>query len=362
MSIIKRDIKKVFAELEAIEHEIILIDYSFSNDEFIICAWIIHLNSMNLHFMFNDSQIKNNIFMTEQKEIENFASNIAADNDKLINFMNIAAIINEKDFINIATSINEEDFMNISRFINEKDIIVVTQNSINNIVIIIDAEWLRRETLLKKIIDSKDNKDSNFMKNSNSSKSKKLTFKNLSAKFKKSLKNQTLNKLRSSQKEENKEIIINEKNYHVECTIKYLHSCVKFIVKNLSTNLFILKSSRKSTKFAVNKKLTRIFCEITKNFVLNKIWRKNHHKIVIENFAFFLLLNKKSLRDLTQKISFITQRDVLYHYTNIFESRITQEKIWFTKELDISEKRFQRAQHATRTHWTWKIQAQTEDE
>jgi hypothetical protein len=78
--------------------------------------------------------------MTEQKEIENFASNIAADNDKLINFMNIAAIINEKDFINIATSINEEDFMNISRFINEKDIIVVTQNSINNIVIIIDAE------------------------------------------------------------------------------------------------------------------------------------------------------------------------------------------------------------------------------
>ncbi len=191
---------------------------------------------------------------------------------------------------------------------------------------------------------------------------KNFVFKIWSEISKKQFEKEIFNKLRSSHEEEDKEIIINEKNYHVECTIKYLHSFARFIVKNLSTNLLILKSSRKFTKFAVNKKLTRIFCEITKDFASNKIWRKNHHKIVIENFAFLLLLNKKSLKNLTQKISSITQRDVFYHYTNVFQSRITQEKIWFTKELNISEKRFQRAQHVTRTHWTWKVQAQTEYE
>jgi hypothetical protein len=143
MTIIKRDIKKVFAELKAIEHEMILIDYSSSNDEFITHARILHLNSMILHFMLNDSQITINTFMTEQKEIKNFASNIAANNDQSMNFMNIAATINEKDFMNIAASINEKNFMNISRRINEKDIIVVTQNSVDNIVMIIDVERLR---------------------------------------------------------------------------------------------------------------------------------------------------------------------------------------------------------------------------
>jgi hypothetical protein len=161
----------------------------------------------------------------------------------------------------------------------------------------------------------------------------------------------------SQQEEEGKEIIINDTNYHVECTIKYLHSCARFILKNPSTNLLISKSPQKPTKPAANKKLTRIFCEIIKDSAFNKIWKKNHHKIVIENFAFLLLLNKKSLtdHDLTQKSSSVTQRDVFYHYTDVFESRITQEKIWFIEDLNTSEKRFKRVQEKTRTHWTRKV-------
>jgi hypothetical protein len=217
--------------------------------------------------MLNDSQITNNIVSAER--IENVASNVAADNDRSMNFMNIAANISDQDFMNIAAIINEANFMNFSQDINEKDVIeendiIVKKNSIH-------AERLRRQTLLKRITNSKDaEEDSNIMKKSSSSR-KKLILKNLSTKFKKKLKNQTLNKLRSSQEKEDKEIIINEKNYYVECTIKYLHSCARFIVKNFSTNLLILKSSRKSTKLAINKKLTKIFCEITKNFASNKI-------------------------------------------------------------------------------------------
>jgi hypothetical protein len=220
--------------------------------------------------MLNNSQIKNNTFIIEQKEIEDFASNIAADNDRLMNFMNIAATINEKDCINIAASINEKNFMNISRRINEKDIIVVTQNSINNIVMIIDAERLRQETLLKRITDSKDNEDLNFMKDSNSSKSKKLILKDLSAKFRKSLKNQILEKLRSSREEEKMKIEMNEKTYHVDMIIKHLHSCARLFLRNSVINLFVTKSSVKFIKLIMNKTLSRVFCEIVKDTTENK--------------------------------------------------------------------------------------------
>jgi hypothetical protein len=239
-----------------------LIDYSSSDDEFITRARIVHLNSMSFNFMLNDSQIT--------IHTKNVASNVVTNNDRSMNFMNIAAIINEKDFINIATSINEKDFMNISRRINKKDIIVVTHNSIDIIVMIIDAERLRREILLKRIIDSKNNEDLNFMKDSNSSKSKKLILKNLSAKFRKSLKNQTLEKLRSFREEKEMKIEMNEKTYRVDMIIKHLHSCAKFFLRNSEINLLVSKSSVKFTKLIINKILTRVFYEIVKNTAENK--------------------------------------------------------------------------------------------
>ncbi len=165
-----------------------------------------------------------------------------------------------------------------------------------------------------------------------------------------------LNKLRSSREEKVKNITINEKIYHVEYTIKYLHSCARFVLENLFTSLFIFNSSNKSSKLITNEKLIKIFCEIVKDATQNKIWKKDHHKIVIENFAFILLLNKKSIDDLTQE-NFSVTRDNFYHYTNVFESRITQDKIWFTKNLSTSKKRFQRVQETAKIHHTWKIQS-----
>jgi hypothetical protein len=256
--IIKRDIKKVFAELRAIDHEMFLVDYSSSDDEFIIRARIVHLNSMSLNFMLNDQQITINTVITEHERIENVASNVVANNDESINFMNIAAIISEKDF------------MNISRRINEKDIIAVMKNSIDNIVIVIDAERLKRETLLKRIFDSKDiEEDSNFMKLISSR--KKLRLKNLSTKFKKKLENQALKKLRSSREEDDRNVEINERTYHVRMIIKHLHSCARFVFNNFSHILEFTKSSIKSTKSTTNKELIRIFCDIVLDSAENKI-------------------------------------------------------------------------------------------
>jgi hypothetical protein len=257
MTIIKRDIKKVFAELEAIEHEMTLIDYSSSNDEFITRIRIVYLNSMSLNFMLNDSRITINIVIAER--IKNVTSNVVADNDRSIDFMNIAA------------SISEKNFMNISRRINEKDIIAVIENSVNNIVIAIDTERLRRQTLLQRITNSKDaEEDSNIMKKSSSSR-KKLTLKNLSAKFKKKLKNQALKKLRSFRKEDDMNVKINERTYHVKMIIKHLHSCARFVLNNFSHILKFTKSSVKSTKSTTNKQLTRIFCDIVLDSTENKI-------------------------------------------------------------------------------------------
>jgi hypothetical protein len=258
MIVTKREIKKAFAELQKVEHQMTLINYASSNEEASTHERIVHLKSMSLNFMLNDSQITINIVIAEHERIENVVSNVVANNDKSINFMNIAAIINVKNF------------MNISRRINEKDIIVVMKNSVDNIVIIIDAERLKKETLLKRIFDSKNTEeDSNFMKLTSSR--KKLRLKNLSAKFKKKLKNQALKKLKSLREEDDRNVKINEKTYHVKMIIKHLHSCARFVFNNLSHILKFTKSFIKSTKSTTNKEFTRIFCDIVLNSTENKI-------------------------------------------------------------------------------------------
>jgi hypothetical protein len=82
-----------------------------------------------------------------------------------------------------------------------------------------------------------------------------------------------LNSIWSSQKEEEKDITINEKIYHVECTIKYLHSYARFVLDNSFTSLLISNSSKKSSKSITNKELIRIFCEI-----MSEWWFWNNQK------------------------------------------------------------------------------------
>jgi hypothetical protein len=88
---------------------------------------------------------------------------------------------------------------------------------------------------------------------------KKLRLQDLTEKTRKRLEKEVLENMRSSRKREGKNIIINDKTYHVECIIKYLHSCARFVLKNSFTNFFMPDSSQKSAKSITNKKLTRIF-------------------------------------------------------------------------------------------------------
>jgi hypothetical protein len=114
------------------------------------------------------------------------------------------------------------------------------------------------------------------MKKFNSSKSKKLTLKNLTAKFRKSLKNQTLKKLQSSRDDKETNIEMNDKPYHVSSIIKYLHSCARFLVENSVSTIQMSNLSIKSMKSITNRDLTRIFCDVVKNTAENKIWKREH--------------------------------------------------------------------------------------
>ncbi len=299
----------------------------FSNDED-IASVATRSNSMTLSFIMNTmknsmNQNSSNVFFwTVINESQNSTNN---SHSLIIKVIDSSERMKQ---VIVNTSVN-----------------IASEKQIDESIISIKTKVIRRKNLLRERMNV-----SKIIEDSISRKKLRLQ------EIRKQLEKKVLNKLKSSQEEEDKKIIINEKNYHVECTIKYLHSCARFILNNLTTNLIISKFSQKLTKFVTNKKLIRIFCEIIKNFASNKIWKKDHHKIVTRNFAFVLLLNKKSVNDLTQENSSIT-RDTFYHYTNAFESRITQDKIWFTENLDTSKKRFQRVQETAKIHHAWKIQS-----
>jgi hypothetical protein len=254
----KREIKKAFAELQKIEHEMTLIDYASSDEESSIRERIVQLNSMSLKFVMNDQK---------QEKITNIAAQILSEDYFAADLMNIATAINEADSMNIAATISEANLMNFSQDTNEKDVIeniIAEKNPVH-------AERLRRQTLLKRIISSKDaEEDSNIMKKSSSSR-KKLILKNLSAKFKKKLKNQALKKLRSFREKDDMNVKINERIYHVKMIIKHLHSCARFLFNNLRQTLEFTKSSIKSTKSITNKQLIKIFCDIVLDSTENKI-------------------------------------------------------------------------------------------
>jgi hypothetical protein len=217
---------------------------------------------------------------------------------------------------------------------------------------------LRWQTLLQRIINSKDaEEDSNIMKKLSSLR-KKLILKNLSAKFKKKLKNQALKKLRSFREENDMNVKINEKTYHVKMIIKHLHSCARFLLNNFNQTLKFTKPFIKSTKSTTNKQLTRIFCDIVLDSTENKIWKKSEHKILTKKSAYLLLLDKRTSQnfDLFTVDSNLIQK-LNYHYTNAFDSRIDRHLIWFIKKLFISETRYNKAVKCARRHLKRKIEA-----
>ncbi len=284
------------------------------------------------------------------------------------------SISKQKVFVNITSNKNEtESIMNNSSLIvtlnnsslivtvNNSSIVIADENTITSNTTDVQAELMRRRMLLKElsntsekskeILDEIDTKKE-FTKKL-STRKKKLKLENLSTNFRKKLKKQALNKILSSWEKKEMNIIVNEKTYHVKFIIKYLHSCTRFVLKNSARSFSVLDSSTKLVKSTSNIKMTRIFCDIVKNSAKNKRWKREHHKIVVENLAFLLLLDKKSSSDMS--IEQKNSEDVFYHYINSFDFWINHSKVWFIETLNTSKKRFRKAQKTIKAHMQWKI-------
>ncbi len=240
MIITRQQIKQAFRELLNVDIEMTLVDYSSSNEESITRTRVVNLNLMSLKFMLNESSTsdeKNSILIA--KDAQNFFLDMS---DQFENFITMNVSSKKKSFIMNFTI--ENSSMNLSF---DEDII--------------DDEIMK---------ESRDIIDDEIMKKSQTRK-KKLNLKDLFEKFRKLLEKQVLVKIQSSLDDQEVRIKVNNKSYHVECVIKYLHSCARFFIHDLKLNLHISESSTKSLKSRFKLDLIRIFYELLKNDVENKI-------------------------------------------------------------------------------------------
>jgi hypothetical protein len=97
-----------------------------------------------------------------------------------------------------------------------------------------------------------------------------INFENFTSNTQQRLLNMTVKKIQSSVKENDVIMNYREQNYHTECTIKYLHSVSRFIIKDAISSFYAQKSFIKSLKSIFNSILIRIYVKIVKDHKKNK--------------------------------------------------------------------------------------------
>ena len=153
-----------------------------------------------------------------------------------------------------------------------------------------------------------------------------------------------------------------EEMLSIKHIIKYLNSLIRFIITENVKLEFVVKSlSTKFKKSDINTKIVKIYVEIVKNIVFNKIWRKTKFYKKIAKFNVYLqLLNKKFNRKVDWTIHDEIYDDTSkFHYIDQYESRIDEENIWFCQKMLKKKHRTKTAKNAARRHVTWKVQAHT---
>ena len=153
-----------------------------------------------------------------------------------------------------------------------------------------------------------------------------------------------------------------EKILNIEHIIKYLNSLMRFIItKNVEFEFVVRSFSQKFKKSDINIEIVKIYVEIVKDTVFNKIWRKTKFYREIAKFNVYLqLLNKKFNRKVDWTIHDEIYDDTSkFHYIDQYESRISEENIWFCQKMLKKKHRTKTAKDAARRHVTWKIQVHT---
>jgi hypothetical protein len=244
------------------------------------------------------------------------------------------ALQNDDHTMNILS--NDDDFLSFQSFSeseeNIDDVQSFTKENIENIqsFLKINSNFANNE----KMFESNDfddisieNKKLSDQKNQNDQMQEfNIIFKNLTSKTQRRLLNMTIKKIQSSTKENDVIMNFREQNYHIEYTVKYLHSVSRFIIKNAIFSLFVSKSSIKSLKSIFNSTLIRTYVRIVKDNKKNKKW-KSEVKIIAKRLCYQLVLDKKAIENILNLDFNSKLNNSSYHFIDSYESRIAKRHI-----------------------------------
>jgi hypothetical protein len=197
----------------------------------------------------------------------------------------------------------------------------------------------------------------------NSSKNiKKVTLTSLITKNRVTLKKEIALQYQLSIEEKEKIKIENEISRISDYFIKYLDVNTHFFISKNTTSFFnICESSIRSIKFTSNVQMMKRFCELIKDFAINKKWIKSKKfQITIKQSMFLLILNRKikNVDYTTLNLSIMTT--FVFHFVIIHEWRITQNKVWFTRNMFTAQNRANATKIIAKEHFQWKIQIHTQ--
>ncbi len=198
----------------------------------------------------------------------------------------------------------------------------------------------------------------------NSSKNiKRVTLINLITKNRVTLKEEIALQYQLSIEEKEKIKIENEVSRISDYFIKYLNVNTHFFIsKNTITFLNIDESSIRFIKSASNVQMMKKFCELIKDSAINKRWIKfKKFRITAKRSIFLLMLNRKIKNvDYTTLNLSIEMTILVFHFVTIHESRIAQNKVWFTRNMFTTQDRINATKIIAKENLQWKIQIHTQ--
>jgi hypothetical protein len=187
-----------------------------------------------------------------------------------------SALQNDDHTMNILS--NDDDSLSFQSFSENEENIDDVQSSLKENIDDIQSLLKINSNFVEEMFEANDFDDT-FIENEKFSDQKNqmnqmqefsISFKNLTSKTQQRLLDMIVKKIQSSAKEDDVIVNFREQNYHIEYTVKYLHSVSRFIIKNAIFSLFVSKSSIKSLKSIFNSTLIRTYVRIVRDNKKNK--------------------------------------------------------------------------------------------
>jgi hypothetical protein len=183
-----------------------------------------------------------------------------------------------------------------------------------------------------------------------------VTFVSLNVEELVTLKNKVTKRYEVSLEKKEKRRTKNDNEYILEYFVRYLNFITHFFISESSiAYLNIEKLFIKSTKSTINVNMIKTFCDLTKDFVINKRYRKTRKfRITIEQSMYLLLLNKKFKENEDYIIinsAALNTNVISFHFITTLDLRISQNQILFTRKMSIVKKRIEVIQTMTIAHY-----------